>query len=60
MRHRIGQPRQQCFELGELDLPLAFPCPRTALKDVEDQLGSIDDLPVEAIFELAELSGVSS
>ena len=50
-----GQTRQQVLELGELDLPLAFPRARPAGEDVEDQLRAIDHLPLESILELAEL-----
>jgi hypothetical protein len=50
------EPRQQVFELGELDLPLALACPRPPGEDVENELGSIQHLPIERVLELTQLS----
>ena len=54
---RSGQPRQQVFELRELDLPLALARPGATREDVEDQLRPIDDLAFEPLLELPELRG---
>ena len=43
------QPRQQIFELRELDLQLAFARARAPGEDVEDQLRAIDHLAVEPL-----------
>ena len=52
---RAGEPRQQILELRELDLPLPFPRSRAAGEDVEDQLRAVDHLPIEALFDVAQL-----
>src|SRR5215213_8589436 len=52
---RADEPWQQVFELRELDLPLAFACFRAARKDVEDELGPVDDFAFESLFELPQL-----
>ena len=54
-RASADQPRQQVFELRELDLPLAFARARTPREDVENELRAVDDLPLDARFDLAQL-----
>ncbi len=52
---RSGQPRQHVLQLRELDLQLAFVRARAPGKDVEDQLGAIDDAPAARLLEVARL-----
>ena len=52
---RAGQPRQQVFQLRQLDLQLAFAGPRPPREDVENQLRAIDDLPADRLFDLPQL-----
>ena len=49
------EPRQQVFQLGELDLQLAFARPRAPREDVEDELRPIDDLAADRLFDVAQL-----
>ena len=49
------QPRQQVFQLGQLDLQLALAGAGPAGEDVEDQLGAIDHLAGDQILQLAQL-----
>ena len=49
------EPRQQVFQLRELDLQLAFARPRAAREDVEDELRAIDDLAADRFFDLPQL-----
>ena len=52
-----GEARQHVFELGELDLQLAFAGARVAGKDVEDELGAIEDAARQSGFKVAQLRG---
>ena len=52
---RADQPRQQVFQLRELDLQLAFARAGAPREDVENQLRAIDDLAIEALVQLAQL-----
>jgi hypothetical protein len=52
-----GQARQQMLQLGQFDLQLAFPGAGALSEDVEDQLGAIEDLEFEHLFEAAALAG---
>ena len=54
-RPGADQPRQQVFQLRELDLQLAFARPRAPREDVEDQLRAIDDAALEPLLQLAQL-----
>ncbi len=57
-RQRVAgadQPRQQVFQLRELDLQLAFARPRAPREDVEDELRAIDDLAADRLFDLPQL-----
>ena len=57
-RQRVAgadQPRQQVFQLRELDLQLALARPRAAREDVEDQLRAIDDLAADLLLDLPQL-----
>src|SRR5262245_58382094 len=59
-RQRVAgadQPRQQVFQLRELDLQLALARPRATGEDVEDQLSAIDDLAADRLLDLAQLRG---
>ena len=49
------EPRQQIFQLRELDLQLALARPRAPREDVENELRAIDDLPADLLFDVAEL-----
>ena len=49
------EPRQQVFELRELDLQLAFARPRAPREDVENELRAIDDLPADLLFDVPQL-----
>ena len=49
------QPRQQVFQLRELDLQLAFARPRAPREDVENELRAIDDLAADCLFDLPQL-----
>jgi len=44
--------------LCELDLQLTFPGSRPAGKDIEDELGAIEDFHIESILKVAELRGI--
>src|SRR5205807_6578213 len=50
-----GEPRQQVFQLGELDLQLAFARAGATGEDVEDQLRAIDDLAAHLFLDVAKL-----
>jgi len=50
-----SQPRQHVVELRQFHLQPAFPGPRPEGKNVEDELGPIDDLDVELFFEVSLL-----
>ena len=41
-----GEPRQQIPELGQLDLHLAFPRVRPSGKNIQNELGAIDDFEI--------------
>jgi hypothetical protein len=49
--------RQQIIKLRQLDLELAFAAPRMARKNVENQLGAVNNAAVEAPLEIALLYG---
>ena len=59
-RAMSGQARQQVVELREFDLQLAFPGPRAAGEDIEDQLGAVEDFTVERLFEIALLGAATA
>ena len=52
-----GEARKLVFELGELDLQLAFARARVAGEDVEDELRAVDDAAGQPRFEVAQLRG---
>ncbi len=59
-RHRRavpGQPRQQIIQLRQLHLQLAFPRPRAARENIQDQLRPVQHLHVQRAFEIALLRG---
>ena len=43
------------LQLRELDLQLAFPRARAPREDVENELGAIDDLPADLLFDVPQL-----
>ena len=47
---------QHVLELRQLDLPLAFARARAPGKNVQDQLRPIDDLALQLLLELPQLS----
>ena len=49
------QPREEIFELRELDLQLGFVAARARRKDVENHFGAIHDSEAEAFLELHAL-----
>ncbi len=49
--------RQVVLQLGQLDLQLALGADGVLGEDVEDQLGAIDDAPVERVLERPLLNG---
>ena len=51
------EPRQQVFQLSELDLQLAFARAGATREDVENQLRAIDDLPPNGFLDLPQLRG---
>lgn len=57
MRPLAGQPRQEIFELGELNLQLAFVAARPLGEDVQDQLAAIDDSNLKRGFKITLLRG---
>ena len=62
-RQRVAgadQPRQQVFQLRELDLQLAFARPRAAREDVENQLRAIDDLAADLLLDLRAAAPASA
>ena len=62
-RQRVAgadEPRQEILQLCEFDLQLAFARARAAREDVENQLGAVDDLPVDRLFDVAELRRASA
>ena len=50
-----AQPRQQVFQLGQLDLRLALLALGVLGEDVEDQRGPVDDLDLGALLQVAQL-----
>src|SRR4030095_11007243 len=52
-----AQPRQHVLHLGELDLGLALPTAGVLGEDVEDQRGPVDDLDLQQLLQLVELTG---
>ena len=52
-----GEARQHVFELGELDLKLAFAGARVAGKNVEDELRAIEDAARQSGLKVAQLRG---
>jgi len=50
-----AHPREVVVELRELHLELPFRARRVLGKDVEDQLGTVDDPCVEGVLEVALL-----
>src|SRR5438270_4323197 len=50
-----GEARQHVFELCKFDLQLAFAGTGVAGKDVEDQLGAIDDAGLHDLLDVALL-----
>ena len=57
VRPHAGQAREQVLVLGQLDLQARLLGARVTREDVEDELGAIDDLHVELLFEVAPLGG---
>ena len=51
-----AQPRQHVLHLGELDLGLALPAAGVLGEDVEDQRGPVDDLDLQHLLQLVELT----
>src|SRR5262250_3333811 len=49
-------PREQVFQLRQLDLGLAGLAPRVLGEDVEDERGAVDDLDLYHAFQAAELA----
>ena len=54
---QAGEARQHVLELGELDLEAGLAGARAARKDVEDQLGAVDDLDPDQLLEIPHLGG---
>src|SRR4029453_14396379 len=52
-----SEVRQKILKLGQLDLQSALPAARALRKDIEDQLGSIENLSREQILQIAALRG---
>jgi hypothetical protein len=51
------QPWQKILQLRQLDLQPSFAAARPLRKNVEDQLGSIEDFAREQILQVATLRG---
>src|SRR4051812_12463988 len=51
-----SEARQKILQLRELDLQTAFTASRSLSKNVEDELGAIEDLAREQVFKIATLS----
>ena len=54
------EPRQQVFQLRELDLQLAFARPRAPREDVENQLRAVDDLSADDLLRSAAAAPASA
>jgi hypothetical protein len=54
-RASSGKARQQVIELCQFHLQAAFPRPGAGGKDVQNELGAIDHLRVERLFQVALL-----
>src|ERR1035441_2868814 len=52
-----GEARQPVIQLRQLYLKAAFARPGARCKDVQDELGAVDDLGVYGLFEVALLGG---
>ncbi len=52
-----GETRKHVIELSEFDLKLTFAAASVAGKDVEDELGAIDDAALGDFFDVALLDG---
>jgi hypothetical protein len=59
-RARTDEPREQVFELRELDLELAFARASALGEDVQDELRAVDDLPAQRSSRLRSWAGLSS
>ena len=60
LRHGFAaasEARQHVFELGQLHLELALARARVAGKNVEDELGAVEDAAGESRFKVAQLRG---
>ena len=51
------QAGQEVVQLGELDLELALAGSGATREDVQDELGAINNLQIQRLFEVAELGG---
>ena len=56
MRPAADEPGRQVFELGQLDLQLAFETAGALREDIEDQAGTVDDPALELALEIALLA----
>jgi len=52
-----GEARQQVIQLSQLNLEAAFARSRARRKNVQNELGAVDDLGVDGLFEVALLGG---
>ena len=52
-----GKPGQQVVQLRKLHLELPFPAAGPPGENIEDDLGTVDDLQVENLLEIAKLRG---
>ena len=52
---RTDETRHEVLQLRQFDLQLAFPRARPARKNIEDQLGAIDDGPPDGTLEVSQL-----
>ena len=51
-----AQARHQVLQLGQLDLRLALLGPRVLREDVQDERGAVDDLDLELLLQLTQLT----
>ena len=54
-RSAAGEPGQHVFQLGELDLKLAFAGAGVAGEDIQNELGPVDDTTGQLPFKIAQL-----
>src|SRR5207247_11210665 len=51
------QARQQIVQLRQFDLQLPLAAARSPRKNIQDELGTVEDFQVQSLFQVAKLGG---